>query len=66
MRVLDRKELKEFRVTCETCLSKLAYTKADEEVIYDNYNGELHDSNYVICPVCKQKVFTAYDGIRRV
>lgn len=64
MRVLERKALPEFKITCNHCFSKLAYTKADEKLQYDNYDGDLHDANYIVCPVCNQKIFTAYDGNR--
>lgn len=66
MRVIKQGEMLEFEITCDNCFSQLAYTKWDEMIKYDAYDGDLHDATFIICPVCGKKVFTTFDGTRRV
>lgn len=54
VRVLEKKEQKRYKIRCENCESLLEYTKLDEK--FESY----YDSTdfYIVCPVCKKKVYT--------
>lgn len=56
MRVIKRVELPETEITCEHCKSILAYNSKDIRNDMFDCMGELHDSQYIICPVCKYHI----------
>ena len=56
MRVISN-GLQEKEVTCNYCKSVLAYTKVDMSSDYGEYVGELYCIEWVVCPVCKRRVF---------
>ena len=44
-------------IECPNCGSILGYNEYDIYNGYDELFGELHDYEYLRCPVCKEKVF---------
>lgn len=62
MRVIKRVELPETEVTCDKCKSILGYNANDIRNDIFDCLGELHDSSYVICPICKNHITIAIDG----
>lgn len=62
MRIIYQMELPETKIKCDSCQSILAYTQADENNQIEEFCGELHDHDYIICPVCKNKIITRIDG----
>lgn len=56
MRVIERKELPEIEIHCDSCDSLLAYTKKDIKTISLLRNLGLTTCDAVTCPVCGKYV----------
>lgn len=55
MRIVENNQ-KEYEIRCNSCKSKLAYTKSDIHYYEDDYFGDVHWYTYLRCPICNSKI----------
>ena len=62
MKIIYQTKLPEIKIKCNSCQSIFAYIQTDENNQIKEFCGELHDLDYIVCPVCKNKIIIRIDG----